>query len=290
MNYCLLCFHPFPNRITIGDKVLNVSKRKYCISCSPYNAHNTRPLPHLDATKNGKTCPLCMQFKLPSDYYKRYGKQEGDLSPYCKTCTNEASLKRQRELKIKAVQYKGGCCQICGYSKSFAALHFHHLGQAKKSFNICKHKKMSFVKLKEELDKCMLLCNRCHREVSGGFRTLEGKLLMLSKSICESTERCRQFKQRAIEYKGGKCVCCGYSDFFGAMDFHHRNPEDKDFSLSTCKTSVFEVAKKELDKCELVCCRCHVEVENNELVLPVGIEPTSDPSEGSILSIERWKH
>ena len=68
-------------------------------------------------------------------------------------------------------------------------------------------------------------------------------------------------KKKAIEYKGGKCVICGYSNYAGAMHFHHVNPKEKDFSLSkTGQTYVWEAVIKELDKCVLMCANCHAEV------------------------------
>lgn len=31
-------------------------------------------------------------------------------------------------------------------------------------------------------------------------------------------------KLDAIEYLGGKCISCGYSKYYGALEFHHRDP------------------------------------------------------------------
>lgn len=69
-------------------------------------------------------------------------------------------------------------------------------------------------------------------------------------------------KQKAIDYKGGQCVCCGYSSCIAALDFHHRDPSEKEGygtgALFSHRT--FERNKIELDKCELVCVRCHREI------------------------------
>lgn len=69
-------------------------------------------------------------------------------------------------------------------------------------------------------------------------------------------------KQKAVDYKGGKCVCCGYSGCLSALDFHHRNPEDKEgYGGGALKSHwSFEKNKPEIDKCELVCVRCHREI------------------------------
>ena len=72
--------------------------------------------------------------------------------------------KRRWELKFKAIEYKGGCCQECGYRKCPAALEFHHIDPKIKSFSISSGKTRSWDKIKIELDKCILLCSNCHKE------------------------------------------------------------------------------------------------------------------------------
>jgi 5-methylcytosine-specific restriction endonuclease McrA len=76
-------------------------------------------------------------------------------------------------------------------------------------------------------------------------------------------------KLKAIEYKGGKCLVCGYDKCAAALEFHHVNPLEKD-SNDTGATRdcwTFERKKKELDKCVLLCCRCHREVHANLISL-----------------------
>lgn len=63
-------------------------------------------------------------------------------------------------------------------------------------------------------------------------------------------------KEVLVEYKGGKCQICGYDRCIQALDFHHLNPDEKDFSLSSSSKSLDEL-KKEADKCILVCSNCH---------------------------------
>ena len=70
-----------------------------------------------------------------------------------------------KNLKIQMVVYKGGCCQKCGYDKYIGALEFHHIDPLKKDFNPSNLKRYKFdEKVKNELDKCVLLCSNCHRE------------------------------------------------------------------------------------------------------------------------------
>src|SRR5688572_14032423 len=66
-------------------------------------------------------------------------------------------------------------------------------------------------------------------------------------------ERQRSLKQQAITYKGARCERCGYDRCSAALEFHHRDPSQKDFALSHAKMTSFEKAKVELDKCDLLC-------------------------------------
>ncbi len=77
---------------------------------------------------------------------------------------------RQRT-KLRAIAYKGGSCQICGYDKSVRALQFHHLIPGEKDFNISRASK-SWQSIKKELEKCLLLCSNCHAEVHEGIINL----------------------------------------------------------------------------------------------------------------------
>jgi hypothetical protein len=114
----------------------------------------------------GRCCPKCNETKSLTEFYDRRGKQGGSV--YCKSCTSKQSLDRQRALKQQAVDYKGGCCEKCGYSKYNGALEFHHLDPKEKDFSIGSLKSYSFSdKIKEELDKCVLVCANCHREIHG---------------------------------------------------------------------------------------------------------------------------
>jgi hypothetical protein len=80
------------------------------------------------------------------------------------TCGACAIRVRRYKFKVRAIDYKGGCCQICGYNKSLSGLQFHHLSQNEKEFTISSSSNKSWDVLKNELDKCILLCGNCHSE------------------------------------------------------------------------------------------------------------------------------
>lgn len=73
--------------------------------------------------------------------------------------------KRRTKIKEELVKYKGGKCERCGYDKCINALEFHHLDPSEKEFSISKYSVLSIEKLKKEVDKCVLVCANCHREI-----------------------------------------------------------------------------------------------------------------------------
>lgn len=72
-----------------------------------------------------------------------------------------------------------------------------------------------------------------------------------------------KLKLQAIEYKGGKCSKCGYDKCHGALEFHHRDPNEKDFNWHQLRKQSIKLRLLELDKCDLVCANCHREVHHD---------------------------
>jgi DNA-binding CsgD family transcriptional regulator len=68
----------------------------------------------------------------------------------------------------------------------------------------------------------------------------------------------QRVKLKLIKYKGGKCEKCGYDKCNQALQFHHKNPKEKDFTVSG-KSYSFEKMKNEVDKCMILCANCHIE-------------------------------
>jgi len=85
----------------------------------------------------------------------------------CKKCAVDAVQKRRNKVKLMAVEYKGGKCVKCGYNKYVGALEFHHI-EGEKDFGIgAKGYTRSWVKVMKELDKYILVCSNCHKEIHG---------------------------------------------------------------------------------------------------------------------------
>ena len=73
---------------------------------------------------------------------------------------------RGKKRKLELINQMGGGCSNCGYNKNHAALDFHHIDESAKTFQLdirsLSNRTMS--KIKDEANKCILLCANCHRE------------------------------------------------------------------------------------------------------------------------------
>jgi hypothetical protein len=97
-------------------------------------------------------------------FCKKHGTVDCDSRKRCRKCAIEQTTLYRQKKKQFLVEYKGGKCENCGYSKSVKALTFHHLGI--KNFTIRTKIYYSLQKLKKEVDKCVLLCFNCHMELT----------------------------------------------------------------------------------------------------------------------------
>ena len=99
----------------------------------------------------------------------------------------KAVQKRRKEVRRRALAYKGGRCQKCGYDRCIEALEFHHLDSSDKDFGISSQgHTRSWSKTREELDKCMLLCANCHREVHSGLQLPQETVVVTSGEFREA--------------------------------------------------------------------------------------------------------
>ena len=129
-----------------------------------------------------RTCRVCgfqatAQGQL--DFFKVRKDRKYGVDNICKECCNaqarakhkpgkrsEQQKKRVQQNKVKAIKYKEGKCQKCGieYNGTNAAVFdFHHLEPNTKEKNPASLMDNGWDKIKQEIDKCILLCSNCHR-------------------------------------------------------------------------------------------------------------------------------
>lgn len=100
---------------------------------------------------------------MPRKETRSYASRRDDLIRAVKR-----SRKRKRDELLSA---RGSRCELCGYNRCPAALHFHHVDPSKKSFslqlgNCTKPRDV----LAAEAAKCVLVCANCHAEIHAGLR------------------------------------------------------------------------------------------------------------------------
>lgn len=131
--------------------------------------------------KSSKTCRKCKEVKDESQFYNTghvtlAGK--GIKDTLCKTCKKAYKRGRQDKLKSWVNNHKKLMgCEKCGYSIethpsfSTSALQFHH-PQNNKEFAIGDGIRLgvSIETIEKEINKCVLLCSRCHAEIHSNAR------------------------------------------------------------------------------------------------------------------------
>ena len=144
---------------------------------------------------NRKICPKCAKAKSRDQFKER---PDGSIS-YCYECeigyykeynvkryaskeAREQELIRGREKyrrvvkpnriakKKRLIEIMGGKCCRCGYSRSVAALDFHHVEPTNKrrtiSHLLAVNQSWGWDEALKEANKCQLLCSNCHREIT----------------------------------------------------------------------------------------------------------------------------
>ena len=80
----------------------------------------------------------------------------------------------------------------------------------------------------------------------------------------------RNTKQKLVEALGSQCQICTYNKCNSALDFHHIDPAEKDFSISSCSknAAAWDKIIQEVKKCILLCSNCHRELHDGLIKLP----------------------
>lgn len=113
-------------------------------------------------------------------------------------------------------------------------------------------------------------CLSCSPFGSGNRKKLSGdpeqRPLVGSRKFRRWQRKARKERKAAlVEMLGGSCNRCGYDKCNRALDFHHKDPATKRFSISNygmCRKWDDLVA--EVKKCELLCRNCHAEIEDEK--------------------------
>lgn len=212
-------------------------------------------------------------------------------------CERESVSTRRRTRRDLLIKEAGGKCTGCGYDKCSDALHFHHRDPSQKKFPLIfgQMTRHSLQELQTEAAKCALLCGNCHYEeeerlwLASGLNPSVDSLAIPDQQMgrclihgwtkfydcrpeglirrrcqaCHSkafTESRQSIKDLLIDELGGECFNCAYSSCRRALQFHHRDPALKSFSVGKAiGNQSLTVLLGEVRKCDLLCSNCHAE-------------------------------
>jgi len=63
-----------------------------------------------------------------------------------------------------------------------------------------------------------------------------------------------------LDERGGRCERCGYDSCRAALQWHHVDPNEKEFGIGNRRGLPIEQLRAETAKCQLLCANCHCEV------------------------------
>ena len=110
------------------------------------------------------------------------------------------------------------------------------------------------------------ICSKCKRELpltsyhKNGFNS-QGRQQYRGycKDCANNREKARyQEKKDYINQQKVCCEKCGDTRVW-VLDFHHRDKDDKDFTIGALKKGSISVIQKEIEKCVVLCANCHRE-------------------------------
>ena len=85
----------------------------------------------------------------------------------------------------------------------------------------------------------------------------------MSGTAKDVTEFRRRRKAELVYIMGGGCSLCGYNKNIAALEFHHIDPSNKKYGISSKNCHNWEEDANEVRKCILLCANCHREIENS---------------------------
>jgi len=151
--------------------------------------------------------------------------------------------------KLRAIRLLGGACVRCG-ADDFRVLEFHHRAGRKKQNDTC----VNYLRLCRwsdfwaEASKCEVICSNCHPQIHYG-------------AAIDSVRRA--IKKELLEYLDvSSCCSCGFDggEDYVALDFHHVNSNEKQFTISdeiTIQKRLVDKIIQEAAKCQVLCKNCH---------------------------------
>ena len=118
----------------------------------------------------------------------------------------------RRRRKENLIKIAGNKCNICGYDKVIGALEFHHLIPEEKEYGIsAKGTCHDIEKDLKEIQKCILVCANCHREIHNNCFSLDElkNFQIFNQELAQQLKEDRDKKLGIIPKEKVFCSNCG---------------------------------------------------------------------------------
>jgi hypothetical protein len=116
-----------------------------------------------------KTCSKCGYEKELEYFSNRTASPDGKQA-YCRKCKSDhaRNFRRARHNYTNAI--KNACCFKCGKKHPPELMDFHHVDPCTKTFTVSDaiSRGTSLDAIKAEIDKCIVVCKPCHRDIHRG--------------------------------------------------------------------------------------------------------------------------
>ena len=108
------------------------------------------------------------------------------------------------------------------------------------------------------------ICSKCGIEKpiteyhKNGFSTNGEQKYRGYCKICANKRETERYweKRKFVDEQRTECAKCGETRTH-VLDFHHRNPEEKEFTIGKLKRGAQDTIQKEINKCVCLCANCH---------------------------------
>lgn len=127
---------------------------RHCIKCDNHKPQTSEFWHKRSSSKDGWEfyCKECVKKTTLENYNKNKKKW------------NETTRKNKQLQRDRINKFKNSCsCLKCGENRNWL-LDFHHTDPTKKDFQISQGERFGWEKVKNEIDKCVVLCSNCHRD------------------------------------------------------------------------------------------------------------------------------
>ena len=123
--------------------------------------------------------------------------------------SSQATSDFRRNRKLNLIKVCGNQCNLCGYNKVIGALEFHHINPEEKSYGLASMGTCHQLETDlQEIQKCILVCANCHREIHENLYTKE-ELINKKIYLEDIAQQLINDRNSKLEIKHYYCSSCG---------------------------------------------------------------------------------